>query len=401
MRVLQINVVCGHGSTGKIAVDIANMLKANGDEAYIAYGQGDSAYPESYRIYNSMTQMRVNVHFFSRLMGMTDRGSILQTRKFLKWVDEIKPDIIHLHNIHGQYINYEMLFRYIIKHKIPVVWTMHDCWSMTGGCKHFSTVGCDKWKNICEHCTHHAAYAPIHSIFPGVKKSYNLKKKLFTSVSDITLVPVSHWLEGLARQSFFKEKCIHCIHNGIDLDIFYPRDYAELRSRLGIAPEKKILLGVSSGWSDAKGLQEMIRLSENPKYQVILVGVQQGLQLPKSILAVHRTYDQNELAQYYSMADVFVNPTYNDTLPTVNIEALACGTPVVTYNSDGSPEILTGDTGIVVERGDYEALAAAVTKALEQPFAPATCVNRAKTDFNKQERYRDYIELYKEICSQK
>lgn len=395
MRVLQINLVCGHGSTGKIAVNIANMLKANGDEAYVAYGSGTTDYPESFRI-TSDNEYRINTHVYSRILGLDGRGTRFGTRKLLKWIDRINPDIIHLHNIHSLCLNYPMLFNYINKKHIPVVWTLHDCWAMTGGCAHFSAVGCEKWKSQCEHCTFYGTYHR-KSWINTERSTYNLKKRLFSSVDNLTIVPVSYWLEGLVKQSFLKDKPTKVIQNGIDLSIFHPiKDYSSPTVNTLLSVGKPILLGVSSGWNNEKGLQEMIRLSSNPNYQVVLVGVQEGLSLPPEITAVKRTTNQQELAEYYSAADVFVNPTYNDSFPTVNIEALACGTPVITYNTDGSPEIIDNETGRFAKKGNYEALVANVQEILDCGKERFTekCVKRALALFNKDDRYKDYIDLY-------
>lgn len=395
MKVLQINLVCGHGSTGKIAVDIANLLKAGGDEAYIAYGSGTTDYPESYRI-TSDNEYRINARLFSNILGLDGRGTRYGTRKLLKWIDGIKPDIIHLHNIHSLCLNYPLLFKYINEKHIPVVWTLHDCWSFTGGCAHFSAVGCEKWKMECDHCQFYGTYHR-KSLINRERATYQLKKKLFTSVENLTIVPVSHWLEGLVRQSYFKDKTIKTIHNGIDLKVFHPNgEFTNPTVKALKNRGKPIILGVSSGWNDEKGLQEMIRLSMNHNYQVVLVGVQEDLSLPPEITAIKRTTNQQELAEFYSAADVFVNPTYNDSFPTVNIEALACGTPVVTYNTDGSPEIIDYNTGRVVNEFESEELAHKMNEILQLGKLSFTkhCVERACSLFNKEERYQDYIRIY-------
>ena len=398
MRVLQINLVCGHGSTGKIAVSIANLLKAGGDEAYIAYGSGTTDYPESYRI-TSDNEYRINVHLFSNLLGLDGRGTCFGTRKLIRWIESIKPDIIHLHNIHSLCLNYPLLFQYINKNDIPVVWTLHDCWAITGGCAHFSAVGCEKWKTQCEHCTHYGTYHR-KSLIHTEKSTYTLKKELFTSVKNLTIVPVSHWLEGQVKQSFLKDKPIRVIQNGIDLEVFKPvQEFSSTQIQKIKEQNKPILLGVSSSWNNEKGLQEMIRLSRNTNYQVVLVGVQDGLSLPSEITAVKRTNSQFELAEFYSAADVFVNPTWNDSFPTVNIEALACGTPVVTYDTDGSPEIIDHNTGRVAKKGSFDELSSYITEVLDlgkELFSPK-CVIRAHALFNQDNRYKDYIELYHRI----
>lgn len=401
MRILQINVVSGHGSTGKIASDIMRMLLAHGEEAFMGYGFGSSDFKDAYRI-TSTTETRINVHLFAPL-GMQGRGTKYGTRKFLRWVSGIKPDIIHLHNIHGQYINYPLLFDYINKHNIPVVWTMHDCWSVTGQCAHFSSVGCEKWKVCCNHCEYNGTYKE-KSIFDRSKTNYNIKKSLFTSVKNLTMVPVSNWLKSIVEKSFLGRANIAVINNGIDVSIFKPR-FSELKQKHGIS-QKKMVLGVASEWSESKGLNEFIELSKDERYQIVLVGVSKEItaNLPQTIIAVERTKNQVELAEYYSAADVFVNPTYNDSFPTVNIEALACGTPVVTYNTDGSPEIVDDiNVGVIVEKGNVLELKKAVEFVLNKGKESYStwCVSRVKERYEKESQYLKYYDLYKQILSNK
>ncbi len=399
MRIVQINITYGHGSTGVIAQLIANMLEANGDEAYVAYdGYNNYHARYDYPIGNKWAY-RIHAKLFTKLMDKEGFGSYLSTKGLCRWLDDVKPDILHLHNIHGSYINIAVLFKYIYQHHIPVVMTLHDCWTMTGHCYHFDAIGCERWKTGCHDCPLHRVY-PI-SIGPDRSKSnYRTKKKLFTSVERMHIVSVSKFIDNAVSLSYLKKYPHTVIYNGIDLNVFKPGK-GNIRKKLEIPPGKKILLGVSSCWSKEKGLNEMILLSRDERFQVILIGVQNDLikQLPKDIIAIKRTENQKQLAEYYSMADVFVNPTYNDSFPTVNIESLACGTPVVTYQTGGSPEAIDERTGIVVERGNVNALLEAILEIIgrDRSELRQICRERSIKLFDQSKSYLPYLDIYNQL----
>lgn len=400
-NIIQINATCNWGSTGRIAEQIAQLAITKGWNCYIVHGAryvnktNQTAIQVGSRLDNIVHALK------SKLFGGHGLGSKRSTEYLVAKLKEVHPDIVHLHNIHGYYINYPVLFNYLSKANIPVVWTLHDCWSMTGHCTHFDSMGCDRWKTGCYDCPQKKAqYGTI--LLNRAKRNYKLKKECFTSVNNLTVVTVSKWLGSIVQESYLKGSNIRVINNGIDLNVFRPVT-TDLKRRLNIPEEKKILLGVASDWGVEKGLYEFVKISEDPRYQVVIIGLtdEQVKALPSSIIAIQRTSNQQELVEYYSIADMLVNPTYNDSFPTVNIEALACGTPVVTYRTGGSPEILSSETGIVVERGDYDALVGAIETCSKngKSFYSEACIKRAHVNYNKDERFMDYIKLYEELLS--
>ncbi len=340
MRVLMINVVCGIRSTGRICTDLATALETQGHEVQIAYGRGQV--PEQFQKY----AVRVGNDFDVVLHGVRARlldgagfGSRYATEKFIKWVKEYDPDVIHLHNIHGYYINIEILFEYLRYCGKKIIWTLHDCWAFTGHCAYFDYAGCDRWKYGCGHCLHKSEYP--ERIGPDMsKRNYHVKKRLFTSIPNIVLVTPSKWLENLVKNSFLKSCKTIMIHNGVDTTIFKPTK-SNIKERYG-CEGKKVILGVAAVWDKRKGLNAFIELSQklDSTYQIILVGLsrKQLDNLPENIIGIEKTNSVEELVKLYSAADVFVNPTLEDNYPTTNIEAIACGTPVISYDTGGSGE---------------------------------------------------------------
>ncbi|PWT26241.1 glycosyltransferase [Butyrivibrio fibrisolvens] len=344
MRLLIINSVLGFGSTGRIALDIAKEYKANGHEVKIAYGRklNDSEDAQKYgiRIGNS-----IDVYFHVAYTRLTDKHGLASkraTKEFLKWADEYNPDMLWLHNIHDYYINYELLFEWIKKRpQMNVRWTLHDCWSFTGHCSHFAYVKCDRWKTGCDHCPQLAQYPK--SMIDNSKSNYLRKKKAFTDVKNMTLITPSNWLKNLVKESFLSEYPVEVVYNKIDTEVFKTTANS-FKADHGIA-DKKMILGVASVWNSRKGLNDFIDLSKllGEKYKIVLVGLtnKQIANIQSSapsIMALPRTANVGELVKMYSAADVFVNPTYEDTFPSVNMEAEACGTPVITYDTCGCAE---------------------------------------------------------------
>lgn len=360
MKVLFINAVCGTGSTGKICAELAEQFERDGHEAKIAYGR--HAYvPEKYQKYAVRIGSDTDVKLHAVMTRLADRhglGSKKATEKFLKWAEEYSPDLLWLHNIHGYYLNYEMLFAWIKRHpEMEVKWTLHDCWAFTGHCSHFTYVKCFKWQSACEKCVQKNRY-PASNLLDNSKENFLRKKKAFTGVKKLSIITPSKWLADIVKQSFLKEYSVEVVYNKIDTTVFRPTP-SNFREKFGLA-DKKILLGVASTWDDRKGLYDFYKLSDmlDDRYAIVLVGLsdKQMQELPKKIIGVKRTNGQKELAEIYTAADVFVNLTYEDTYPTVNLEARACGTPVITYKTGGSPES-AGEDAIVVEVGDIEDVA--------------------------------------------
>ena len=354
MKILQINSVCGIRSTGRICTDLADVLEQNGHECKIAYGR--ETVPEKYRKYAVRigSDFDVNLHALqSRIFDNAGFGSRRATEKFIEWVKEYDPDVIHLHNIHGYYINIEVLFNYLAKADKPVVWTLHDCWTFTGHCAHYSYVKCDKWKMGCYNCPQKKSY-PSSMLLDASKKNWLKKKALFTSVRKMTLVTPSKWLANEVKQSFLGDYPVKVIPNGIDLNVFKPTP-SDFREKNGLVG-KKIILGVASTWGPRKGLNDFVELSKilDDNYKIVLVGLseKQKKELPDNIIKITRTNNVRELAEIYTAADILFNPTYEDTYPTVNLEAQACGTPVVTYRTGGSIESVPEEN--VVEQGDLK-----------------------------------------------
>lgn len=397
MRILQINAVANSGSTGRIAEEIGKVLMENGHESYIAYGRGNQE-SQSKQIKIGTNQ---DVKWHGVLTLLIDRhgfGSKKATNQLIKEIDAIKPDVIGLHNLHGYYINIEILFNYIAQKNIPVIWTFHDCWPFTGHCTYFDSVGCKKWKTQCETCPKTKMYPKSFGVDNSFK-NYNDKKRIFNQVKHLQIVTPSHWLKDLVKESYLKHPVI-CIHNGIDLNQFSPdtnTDY--LREKLQLH-NKKIVLGVASIWDARKGLSDFVKLASvlSDAYQIVLIGLKQTQidKLPSTVIGMSRTENTAELAAYYNMADVFVNPTYQDNFPTTNIEALACGTPVITYSTGGSPEAIDDETGIVVEKGHVEGLKTAIESILSrnQNLLSEKCRERSIRLFDKNERFKDYLNLY-------
>ena len=333
----------------------------------------------------------------TRLLDNHGLASRRATRKFLAEIDKIKPDIIHLHNIHGYYLNYKILFDYIAEQKIPVVWTLHDCWSFTGHCAHFIFAGCDKWLTGCDDkCVCKRDY-PGTLLCSRSAINYKDKKQAFTKPSNVTMVPASDWLASLVRQSFLGVHKVHRIYNGVDLAVFKPQEVE--------CGERKLLLGVSSVWSPSKGLDDFFqlrRLLPKEKYEIVLIGMEpeQISALPEGITGLPRTNGVEELVKWYCKADVFVNPSHADTFPTVNLEALACGTPIVTYSgTGGSAEAVDSNTGAVVPNGEVEQMAQQIAKLVAEGSKCDACRARAVELFDKEKRFEEYIALYDEILN--
>lgn len=401
MRVVQINGGA-KGSTGKIMMGIAEVARAQGHEVMcaspITTTNRDAGEGCGYYRIGTFNSRRVNVAL-ARITGFNGCFAWFETYKLLKKIDEFKPDIIHLHNLHDSYINLSMLFSYIKKHNAPTVWTLHDCWSFTGQCPHFTIVKCDKWKVGCHNCPQYKEYPA--SLYDNAKKMWQLKKKWFTGVKNMTIVTPSEWLAGLTRESYLKQYPIEVINNGIDLNVFKPT-HSNFRKQYGIPGDKYIVLGVSFAWGYRKGLDCFVEMAEilGERYQIVLVGTDDEIDknLPHNIISIHRTQNQKELAEVYSAADVFVMPTREENYPTVNMEAIACGTPVVTFDTGGSPEMLDDKTGIVVEANDIKATVKAIKDICEKKKCDdEEYIVAYSKKFDKQDKFVEYIDLYSAI----
>lgn len=362
MKYLFINSVAGIGSTGRIAAAQCRELMAQGHECRLAYGRDAANCDDipTIRIGSPMDYRRHGIR--TRLLDDHGFGSKAATLRFLRQVREYDPDVVWLHNIHGYYIHVGLLFDYIKETGKKVIWTLHDCWSFTGHCAHFDYIGCEKWKTGCHNCPQKGEY-PASMLRDASCSNYVRKRAAFTGVEDLKLITPSKWLADLVKQSFLQEYPVEVVYNTINTEVFRPTP-GDFRRQQGLEG-KKILLGVAGVWGERKGLQDFVRLAEklDDRYRVVLVGLtpEQIGAMPKSILALPKTNSPRELAEIYTAADLFINPTYEDTYPTVNLEARACGTRIISYNTGGCPETL-GPGDILVPRGDLDALVEAIRK---------------------------------------
>ena len=395
MKIVQINSVCGSGSTGKICVGISQVLSQHGIENYILYTTGFSEYPYAIKCTGRFQKLQA---LRSRILGNYGFNSREATTILISKLEQIKPDMVHLHNLHGHNVHLGILFSYLKDKNIKVFWTFHDCWAFTGYCPYYDIVACNRWQTGCQNCPQRSRYSWF---FDRSNLLYKKKMQLFSEV-DLTIITPSQWLADQVKQSFLKDYPVKVIHNGIDLSVFAPKK-SEFREKYHISEDKYILLGVAVKWVPRKGADVFIRLAQRldpGKFQIVLVGTDDTIdkQLPANIISIHRTANQAELAEVYSAADLFVNPTREEVLGLVNIESLACGTPVVTYRTGGSPECIDEKTGIVVDRNDEEALYHAILHiAAERLFAPEDCRARACL-FSEEEKFMDYIKLYEHAC---
>lgn len=406
-KLLHINPVLRTStSTGRIIQEIGTMAMAAGWDNYIAYSKGrDGIKPSQSKLIPVGSKLSVAWHgVLTRFFDMHGLGSRKATRRFVREIEKISPDVIHIHNIHGYFLNYMILFEYLSKKDIPVVWTVHDCWLYTGHCYHYASVGCDKWKILCENCPQKRAF-PTSMFMDRSRQNFIDKKKAFNSLTDLTIVTVSEWMKEEMSHSFLKDCRFQVIHNGIDLEVFdvQPDDKA-VREKYGLG-DRKIILGLASIWCKEKGWDDFVQMSEmlNEDEVIVMVGVneKQMEQLPKGVVGIRRTENVRQLAELYSAATAFVNPTWQDNYPTVNLEAIACGTPVVTYRTGGSIEAVTEKTGFIVEQGDVKGLLEAVRKIAERGKVQYTadCRAHALKNFRKEERYADYLKLYESITT--
>lgn len=406
MKVLQINTFYGYGSTGRIMCELKDVAESYGIESYIAFGYGYTPKnDEKNKVYRIESNRELLVSkLWTKAIGHHGFNNKAETKRLLSWIDKVKPDIIHMHNIHNHYVNVRMLLEYIAKKNIPCVLTMHDCWTFTGHCAYFDYSGCNKWKTGCSHCPSLRDYPKTFALIDPSPWNYRMKQKLFASLN-ITFVSPSQWLCDLQQQSFLKGKNCEVINNGVDVSVFHPLK-SNVREEYGIG-NRKMILAVAGGLAPRKGRNNLLELPLllNDDEVLVLVGLQKGQEalLPKTdkVIGIQRTKTSDELVGLYSEADIFINPTLEDNFPTTNIEALACGTPVVTFNTGGSPEVVTPETGIVVEKGDMVGLLSAIRTVLSngKTHYVDACRKKAEKDYNKDVQYGKYIKLYNKILS--
>ena len=391
------------GSTGNIAREIGElyMLKTGNKYFY--------AYPwDKNNVKKKENDIVIVGKFFRSIQkiigyyfGRLNTGLIIHTAIFLHKIKKINPAIIHLHNIHNNFLNHKMLFSFIKKNNYKVIWTLHDCWSFTGQCAHFDYIKCDKWKNGCSSCPQYNLVYPKTHI-DKTKDSWLSKKKMFTDLKNVTIVTPSCWLSDLVKESFLNKYSIEIINNGIDTLIFKPiENNFRIKNSL---TNKFIVLGVAYEWCQRKGIDIFIRLAKelNNDFAIVLVGTidKKSYNLPSNIILIDKTNNQKELAMLYSSSDVFVNASREENYPTVNMEALCCGTPVITFNSGGSGEMINNKCGHIIEKDNFDKMKEKIIELKENYYINRSeCLIKAR-EFNKNDKYFEYLKLYNKIINQ-
>lgn len=404
-KLLQFNTTINCGSTGRLAEDLGQVAMKAGWESYIAYGR-DSRPSQSHaiKIGNKLT---VFTHVLkTRLFDRHCFGSYFATKKLIRKIDEIKPDVIQFQNIHGYYVNLEVLLSYIAEKNIPLIWSLHDCWSMTGHCSHFVSVGCEKWKTECYNCPLTKRYPNSWGI-DASRRNYRDKKRLTNAVPSLTIVSGSEWLGNIAKESFNKNRDIRVIPDGIDTTIYSPKSNGkELRIKLGL--EGKFVIMVSGTvWLDYKGIPDYERLRKKLPEDVAIMFV--GLSdedmkiVPKGIIGIKRTKTQEELAEYYSMADCVMSLSRMESFGLTPVEGFACGTPAIVYDSTSLPELITPETGFVAKLGDVDDVVEKVIKLKEFGKLKYTeaCRKLAVEKYSREVCFGKYLELYNELLANK
>ena len=395
---MQIVVEGNTGSTGTIAEDIGIRAIQHGWESYIAHAR----FPRPSKSHIRKIGNVVDIFFhglLTRFFDMHGLGSRGATKKLVQMIKIINPDVIQLHHLHGYYINIEILFEYLSKSETPVFWTFHDCWAFTGHCAYYSYVACDKWKDGCYHCPQTRQY-PASLVFDRSEKNYIEKKYSFTSVSNMTIVSVSRWLDNQVAQSFLSDLNRKTIYNGVDTAIFKPTYGHKVLNIKRLSDFRFIILGVASPWSDRKGLSDFLALSERlpEEIGIVLVGLGKKAikSLPGNVVGLERVNSRSALAELYDYASVFLNLSIEETFGLTTAEALACGTPVIVYNATASPEIVDNRTGLIVEKNNIDQLLKSVKIILShgRNHYSSFCRNRALEIFNKEKNYLKYIEMY-------
>jgi glycosyltransferase involved in cell wall biosynthesis len=401
LKILQINIYANKGSTGRIAEEIGELILNNGWKSYIAHGRGAAnSQSEIIKIGNKFD---IYNHLFkSRFLDRHGLASTRATRDLIQKISEVSPDIIHLHNIHGYYLNFRILFEYLKESNYPVVWTLHDCWSFTGHCAHYTFAGCNKWKSLCNKCPQLNTY-PASYFLDSSEFNFKLKQKLFTSLKNLTIVPVSRWLEGEVRKSFLKNEKLHLITNGVNLEKFKiePINAVEaIKTKYSIG-SKPFCLGVSSQWLFNKGLGDFLRLRQilDENYQIVLVGLNrtQIKKLPEGIVGIEHTDNINDLSLLYNAAEVFINFSREETFGLVSLESLACGTPVIACDSTATAEAITKDVGFSIKPGDLESVKYIIESGSYKLHSMNYLRNYVVENFDKNITYNNYLHLYKSL----
>ena len=397
MKILQINIF-GNLSTGRIAADLYRTLHDKGHDGLFAFARNETDVDIPHIKFGN----KATIYFDGVMTRLTDRAGFYSkgpTKRLIEKIKEYDPDIIHLHNLHGYYINIELLFDYLRKSEKPVVWTLHDCWAFTGHCCYYSMAGCDKWKRECANCPQISAY-PKSLFRDNSKWNYNKKRELFTSLPNLHLVCVSKWLENEVEQSFLKDIPHEVIHNGIDSAVFRPVQ-GNIREKYCI-PDKKMVLAVSTSWSDErKGLSDVLQLADRSdgSYSVVIVGLTENEKntIPNNVVGITKTDSTQELAELYSAADYFFNASVEETFGLPTVEAMACGTPVIVYDATALPEAVSKQSGFIVGKHDLEAVQHIVNGVWH---FDTDAILKSATPYTKEIMTENYLAVYRSLAQQ-
>lgn len=401
MRIFQLNTFCGVKSTGRIALEIAKLVKLDGGECRIGYGVPSISTDSEPFAYQIGSPMERKLHgAIRKLMDGEGLGSKRATQRLLSELDHFDPQLVHFHNLHGCYLHLPTLFDYLANRSLPVVWTLHDCWPFTGHCAYFDYARCEKWQNGCAHCPQQRSY-PTCIGLDGSKRNYRIKKELFTKLKDLTFVAPCEWMKQPLGNSFLGNYPVRVIPNGVNLSTFRPTA-SDLKARYALG-EKRVILSVALEWDERKGLRYLIqaaaRLGNDYRFVVIGLSREQMEMLPQNMLGIEHTENVDELAAWYTLADCFANPTMEDNMPMVNLEALACGTPVAVFATGGCPEAVDESCGMVVPKADVAGLCKAIAQLSERKATLTdACRLRAERSFDCENTFRAYVALYKELC---
>lgn len=395
MKVLQINANYGFGSTGLIVQDIGDILRENGHESYFAYQRTNQKIKTGYKVGNILDW---KIHaVMSRVFGKQGYYSKIATRKLLKYITDLAPDIIHLHNLHSNYINLNILLKYLADKDIPTVITMHDCWYFTGKCFHYADCGCERFQNGCGICKKKKE-PPKSWIFDCSAKVWKDRKYFLHLIPRLKVIGCSNWICNEAKKGLLKDCAISCIYNGVDINVFREKE-TDLRAQLK-AQDEILVMGMANKWFLPENLSMITKVNSLEKVKLMIVGcnaeqIKMLSDVDKKIIAVGYVQDREELAEYYNAADVFVNLTHADTLPTVNMESICCGTPVITYNTCGGPELLDENSGIIVEEFNETEVINAILTIKTKEFKRCSEVGAQK--FDKNHCYKKYISMYTQL----